>query len=155
VTNSKDREITIEQLERRRDDSAQVMWLAPVLTMAAQAFLLQILSRGTLGCVSRLAVLVAGVLATAGALWTLLRARSREVLYSETIASYLKDEGLPDVRPDSLRQHLPVGDKKCLRRLDQHLVHWADSDRLPPAYMIWASALVAFMVADVAVYISA
>jgi hypothetical protein len=147
--------ITHEQLERRRDDSAQAMWLAPVLTMAAQAFLLQVLSRNTLGQCARLGVLVAGVLATIAALWTLLRSHSREVLFSQTIASYVKNAGLPDVRPNELRQHLPKNGETGLKRVDRRLVRWADCDWLPPAYMVWGVALVAFIVADVLVYVAA
>ena len=148
--------ITIEQLERRRDDSANAMWLAPVLTMTAQAFLLQILSQAALNCFARGAVLVAGILATLAALWTLLRARSREVLFSEAIAGYLQEAGLPDVRPTALRGQLPTQQEEgLLRRLDQHLVRWADRRSLPPAYQVWMAALLAFIVADVAVFFAA
>jgi hypothetical protein len=80
--------ITIEQLELRREDSSRALWLAPVLTMAAQAFLLQVLSQGSICQGARAAVLVAGLLSTLAALWSLLRARSREVLFSEATASY-------------------------------------------------------------------
>jgi hypothetical protein len=148
-------QFTIEQLESRREDSSRAHWLAPVLTMAAQAFLLQILSRGSLCQAARASVLAAGLLSTVAALWTLLRARSREVLYSEAIANYLQEAGLPDVRPDALRQHLAKKEERGFRRFDRYLVAWADDDHLPMAYFFWAVALIAFIVADFFVYIAA
>jgi hypothetical protein len=154
VAPSPEDRLTIEQLERRREDSSSALWLAPVLTMAAQAFLLQILSRESLGQAARASVLAAGLLSTVAALWSLLRARSREVLYSEAIADYLEQAGLPDVRPGALRRHLKKKEERSFRRIDRYLVAWADGDHLPMAYFFWAVALAAFIVADVVVYIA-
>jgi len=139
------------------------MWLGPGGTMAAQAFLLQVLANATLGWLSRVAVLAAGLTATAAALWSLLRAHAREVQYSEAIAEWTGASGyIPDVRPSALarpkRRSVPPdappqdpGDGEAptrvlerehwVSRWDRYLVWWASGDRHPRAYMvIWASS---------------
>jgi hypothetical protein len=170
--------VTLEALERRRQESSENMWLAPVLTMTAQAFLLQVLSKPSLGWLARVAVLAAGLAATIAALWSLLRAHAREVQYSEAIAEWTAGSGyIPDVRPSAL--HRPTrraatpdpppqdsGDGEAptqvlkddkehwVARWDRHIVWWGNPDRHPKAYMVWALALMVFLVADIAVLLA-
>lgn len=147
-----DRDLTkLNQLEQRRAENDRAMWLAPVITMAAQAFLLQILSDPGVPRGGRLAVLVAGATATLAASWTILRARSREVLYSEAIHEQALDLGLDDVRPSALVRPERLSGTTW-RSLDRRLTLWADSERLPIAYMVWTVALICFAVADFVVF---
>ena len=143
---------TLQQLEQRRAENDRAMWLAPMLTMTAQAFLLQVLS-GDVPRLARGAVLAAGLAATFAALWTVLRGRSREVLYSETIAARLDELGMPDVRPEALR--LSPQRKPGWRKLDRILVSFAGRDIWPMPYICWAVALFLFAVADIAVFLAA
>jgi hypothetical protein len=144
---------TLTQLEQRRGENDRAMWLAPVITMAAQAFLLQILSDPGIPRGARLAVLVAGVLATLAACWTVLRAHAREVLYSETIQARSTEFGLIDVRPGELPLRL-TQDGGTVRKLDRWLIRIAHQDHWPIPYMGWALALFLFIVADLAVFLA-
>jgi hypothetical protein len=65
------------------------MWQGPALTIAAQAFLLRVLTDRSIGCGARAVILTAGVLASLAAIASLLRLRAREVRYSEEIAALL------------------------------------------------------------------
>lgn len=153
-----DLQTTISLLEQQRQDNSRAMWLAPVLTMTAQAFLLQTLSRGGICAAARGAVLAAGLLATIAALWTLLRSRSREVLFSEAIAAELDRAGIPDVRPKALMEAgcLPETDGKSgVAKLDAQIAVWAGDELWLRAYVLWGVTLLAFMVADVAIFFAA
>lgn len=130
------------------------MWLAPVITMAAQAFLLQIISNQSLPHAARLWVLLAGVAATLAACWTVLRAHAREVQYSEEIWRRSKVLGLPDVRPSALKADLTLDDGGW-RKLDRGLVRLASHQGWPTPYMAWTLALLLFVVADLVVFCAA
>jgi hypothetical protein len=142
---------TFGQLEQRRGENDRAMWLAPVITMAAQAFLLQIISNQGVPCLARLSVLLAGIAATLAACWTVARAHAREVQYSEEIWRYSEALGLPDVRPSALKSDLTLDDGGW-RRLDRWLVHHAKRQSWPIPYMAWTLALLLFVVADLVVF---
>lgn len=143
--------LVLGQLEKRRDENDRAMWLAPVITMAAQAFLLQVLSDRSIPCGARLAVLLAGVMSTLAACWTVFRAHSREVLYSEAIRTHSEALDLVDVRPRSLPLDLTQEGGEW-RKLDHWVIRAAHNDRWPSPYLGWALALMLFVIADVAVF---
>jgi hypothetical protein len=126
----------LEQLERRRYAYDQSQWQAPVLTIAAQAFLLQVLADEGLECVARGFVLAAGLLATWAAGLSLRWMRKREREYSERIEALAARIGMEDPRPRKPKR-LPV-------------IHW----RFPLIFW-WALALAAFFLADIAVFFAA
>jgi hypothetical protein len=74
----------LDHLDRRRLGIEQAMWQAPALTVAAQAFLLFVLTDRSVDPLARGFILVAGIMASAAALLSLIRQRSREVLYTAT-----------------------------------------------------------------------
>jgi hypothetical protein len=131
------------------------MWLAPVLVIAAQAFLLQVLSTENLGWVARSMVLAAGVVATIAALVTLARGRAREVEYSEAIAHYSDALKFPEVRTDLPRKAMPSKPKGWWRPLDGWLRKKALCPLVPAAPIVWGAALLLFIAADIAVYVAA
>lgn len=149
-------QITLDQLEHRREDSSRAMWLAPGLTMAAQAFLLQVLANGDLSKQARSLVLVAAVVSTTAAFWSLARARAREVQYSEEIQKYVKELGLGPIRPSEIPQ-LGKLDKAepLIARVERWAIVRVTAGRCPPAYMLWAFALAMFILADIAVFCAA
>lgn len=148
--------ITLEQLERRREDSARAMWLAPGLTMAGQAFLLQILSENSLNNEARFAVLLAGIAATVAALWSLLRAHAREVQFSEEINKYTTRHDLGPIRPYEFAEPETLDeDASWDRKADRWVVLFASEHEWLRAYALWALALALFIAADIAVYCSA
>jgi hypothetical protein len=146
-------QIKLKQLEQRRVNNDRAMWLAPVITMAAQAFLLQVISDPKVGFGGRFAVLTAGIAATLAAIWTIVRGRSREVLYSEAIQEQAVALGLDDVRPAALKRPPRLGGLSW-QSLDRRLALAADSGRWPIAYMVWTIALLCFIVADLAMFFS-
>jgi hypothetical protein len=223
--------VTLERLERRRGETWPGLWLAPLLTLVAQAFLLGVLADENVGWLARAAVLVAAVAGCLAAIWSVLRAHAREVQYAEAIAaisSGASDGRHPDLRPSALprphrRRRAPapadaapaehaepvpapeaettvtenVADegetavldatpppakkvplasaptpapemptpspgrnaedepKGWVARWDRHLVWWAAGDSHAKAYMAWTATLALFLLADVAVYLSA
>jgi hypothetical protein len=80
---------TLERLEHRRGETWQGLWLAPLLTIVAQGFLLLVLSDEGIGWLGRAAVLAAALGANLAAAWSVLRAHAREVQYSEAIDAEL------------------------------------------------------------------
>jgi hypothetical protein len=97
--------LTLERLERRRDETWQGLWLAPLLTIVAQGFLLIVLSDETVGWLARAAVLAAALAANLAAVWSVLRAHAREVQYSEAIDAEVAataDGDYADVRAAAL-----------------------------------------------------
>lgn len=119
-------------LESRRSSADQGMWQAPALTIAAQAFLLAVLTDPGISDRARLAILVAGIAACIAAILSLIRLRAREILWSETIADVCDKAGLPDPRPFDLPRkaatHTPgVGDR-AVRAIGA-------SQRLPTVYL--------------------
>jgi hypothetical protein len=145
--------ITLGQLEQRRGENDRAMWLAPVITMAAQTFLLQVISDASVPGGARFAVLIAGVTATMAACWTVLRGHAREVHYSEAIWKYSQRLGLPDVRPNALGSGLTLSEG-IWRRLDRWLVRGSSHRRWPIPYMAWELALFLFVLADLTVFLA-
>jgi hypothetical protein len=138
-------ELMLGVLETRRGAFDQAMWHAPALTIAAQAFLLIVLTDRSVDGWARAGILVAGVVATTAAVLSLLRLRAREVQYSKAIAYFFDSFGLPDPRiPDKLPQKEYV---ERTSRLDQWLQRWARK-RDAPVYLWWALALLLFVLAD-------
>jgi hypothetical protein len=121
------------------------MWHAPTLTIAAQAFLLIVLTDASVDGRARAGILVAGVVATAAALLSLLRLRAREVQYSGVIAHYFMTVGLPDPRSTNALPREAFGGH--VGRLDRWLQLRAR--QVGPVYLWWASALLLFAAADV------
>jgi hypothetical protein len=81
-----ERSAMLDHLDRRRLGIEQAMWQAPAPTVAAQAFLLFVLADRSVDPLARGFILVAGIMASAAALLSPIRQRSREVLYSDAIA---------------------------------------------------------------------
>lgn len=97
--------LTLERLERRRSETWLGLWLAPLLTILAQALLLGVLADERIGWLARAAVLVAALGAALAALWSVLRAHAREVQYSEAIDAELAataERDYADIRPAAL-----------------------------------------------------
>src|SRR4051812_17260964 len=88
--------MTLERLERRRGETWQGLWLAPLLTIVGQAFLLLVLGDENVGWLARAAVLAADLGANLAAAWSVLRAHAREVQYSEAIDAELAATALGD-----------------------------------------------------------
>ncbi len=77
--------MTLQRLESRRGETWQGLWLAPLLTIVGQGFLLLTLADENVGWLGRVAVLAAALGANLAAAWSVLRAHAREVQYSEAI----------------------------------------------------------------------
>lgn len=88
--------MTLERLERRRGETWQGLWLAPLLTLVGQGFLLIVLADEGVGWLARAAVLLAAVAADLAAIWSVLRAHAREVQYSEAIDAELAATAVGD-----------------------------------------------------------
>jgi hypothetical protein len=88
--------LTLQRLERRRGETWQGLWLAPLLTIVAQGFLLIVLTDEGVGWLARAAVLAAALAANLAALWSVLRAHAREVQYSEAIDAELAATAIGD-----------------------------------------------------------
>jgi hypothetical protein len=87
---------TLERLESRRGETWQGLWLAPLLTIVAQGFLLIALADENVGWLARAAVLAAALAASLAAAWSVLRAHAREVQYSEAIDGELAATAVGD-----------------------------------------------------------
>jgi hypothetical protein len=135
---------TLDALERWRSEFNAATWQAPTLTIAGQAFLLNVLATDELDETARLAVLIAGLLAIVAAVWALWRLLARERLYSVAIASRLRALKLDDTRPREVDDRLRAEDPEAAREL----VWWSPGG----GHWAWIAALVAFGVADVFVY---
>jgi len=136
-------------LESRRSSADQGMWQAPALTIAAQAFLLAVLTDPSVSDRARLVILVAGIAACIAAILSLIRLRAREILWSEAIADACDKAGLPDPRPFALprkaAKHKPGFGDRAVRAIGA----W---QRLPAVYLFWILALLLFVAADVVAY---
>jgi len=124
------------------------MWQAPGLTIAAQAFLLVVLTDPDLPCVIRAAVLFAGLAAVVAATAALLRLRVRELQFSEAFARHSASIGVRDVRPGSLPPASPG--KGLDGRARRFAARW-----LRQFYLIRIGALILFGIADVIAYFAA
>jgi hypothetical protein len=136
------RETLLDHLERRRGGLEQAQWNAPALTVAAQAFLLPVLTNRGIDHWARLVILLAGVAAVVAALLSLLRLRSREPLFSEAFAHYSKGV-IPDIRAIS-------PEMQAIERPKRSGPRWLQ--RLRPPYVAWSVALLLFAAADLVAY---
>lgn len=136
-------------LESRRSSADQGMWQAPTLTIAAQAFLLAVLTDKTVSDTARLTILVAGIAACVAAILSLVRLRAREILFSEAIADACDKAGLPDPRPFALSRR-PA--EHTAGPVDRAVRAVGASQRLPTVYLFWIFALLLFVVADMVAF---
>jgi hypothetical protein len=143
--------VFLDHLERRRGELAVAQWQAPGLTIAAQAFLLQVLANTDIDASARKWVLWAGIMASVAALAALLRLRQREAKYSDAIAFYGGKLGMRDPRPHDL-EGTPLIRWDPSSVLDR-VLRWVAGWRLWPAiHFFWIAALILFIFADVYVY---
>ncbi len=138
-------------LEGRRVALEQAMWQAPTLTIAAQAFLLAVLTDSQVADTARLWILVAGIAACVAAALALVRLRVREVTYSEAVGFVCEKRCLPDPRPFGLDRK-EADHKPAL--FDRGLRWVGGRRRFPTVYIFWIVALALFVVADVVAYCS-
>jgi hypothetical protein len=96
---------------------------------------------------ARMFILFAGIAASAAAFASLLRGRAREVLYSDALAWYFEEFGLPDTRPGRLPRKPLDREGKWLDR-DGRIQAWSER-RATPMYVLWALALALFALADI------
>jgi hypothetical protein len=144
--------VFLDHLERRRGELAVAQWQAPGLTIAAQAFLLQVLANTNIDPSARKWVLWAGIAASVAALVALLRLRQREVKYSDAIAFYGKRLGMRDPRPHRLREGEPLNLRDPFSLLDR-ILRWISGSRiLPGIHLFWIAALILFILADIYVF---
>ena len=143
----------LDHLEGRRQELATAMWQAPGLTIAAQAFLLIVLTDESVDERASKWILVAGLAAVVAAICALLRLRQREVLYSDAVAYWLDLLGAEDPRPSELKRG---GKLKSLPdqgfQIDRGF-RWVAGLRFFSAiHLYWAIVLGLFGVADVIAY---
>jgi hypothetical protein len=141
------RQVVLDLLERRRASLDQGLWQAPALTFTAQAFLLQVLTNDDVNWGARLSILIAGLVATVAAVFSLIRGRAREVLYADALASYLSGAGLPGTRPGELPRK-PLKREGKLHGWDKSIQAWSETWTIP-TYFFWVVALLLFALADV------
>jgi hypothetical protein len=101
----------LTQLESRRSSVDQQMWQAPTLTIAAQAFLLVVLTDSNVSGRARLWIVIAGIAACVAAILSLVRLRAREIGFSEAGGYVCARAGLPDPRPHDLPRKEAPGHK--------------------------------------------
>jgi hypothetical protein len=129
----------------------ETAWQAPTLTIAAQAFLLTVLTDTTIDDTARFWILVAGVAGCVAAILSLIRLLARERLYSEAIGYAADKAKIPDPRPFELKTK-PVSAGYESGPLDR-AVRWLGTRRQFPAiYLFWVGALALFIVADIVAY---
>jgi hypothetical protein len=124
------------------------------LTIAAQAFLLQVITNRSIDATARAVILAAGVVASFAALIALLRLRQREVYYSDAIAHYGKGISAGDPRPHLDLKGQPLEDSRGLwgwldRAILRPLAGWS---KWPGIHIWWALALALFIVADIVAF---
>jgi hypothetical protein len=112
----------IEHMDRRRVALDQVLWQAPAIIVAAQAFLLPVLAREGIAIPARVLILVAGVAASVTGIVGVKRQRKQELFFNDRIWGLFSAEGLE------------------VPRLRKHRV---------PIFKLWIATLAAFIVADV------
>jgi hypothetical protein len=121
--------VLLDHLERRRNTFDQSMWQAPGLTIAAQAFLLTVLTDSGISTTARACILAAGISAVSAAILSLLRLRAREVEYSEAIAYYAKAAGIDDPRNIYQGRRISLEKHGPSSWLDRLLRRWAGWDQ--------------------------
>ena len=127
-----DPEGRLRLLEGRRLDLSSSMWQVPTLTVAAQAFLLQVLSNDDIGWSVAVPVALAGALASIAAGVSLLRQWSGERLHSKEIARLAMSLGQGDPRRKAL-----------LEKEGKEDAWWR-----VPAIWLWLTTLAVFAIAD-------
>jgi hypothetical protein len=147
-----DRETLLDHLERRRSGLEQAQWQAPALTVAAQAFLLPVLTNQSISGAARAVILAAGFAAVIAAVMSLWRLRSREVMFSEVFAHY-SEQLMPDIRAGSELPRKPPAGRTARRfdKLDKRVQKWCDG--FGPPYLAWSFALMLFGIADLVAYL--
>jgi hypothetical protein len=146
-------------LESRRAGVEAAQWQPPTLTIAAQAFLLFVLTDDRIGDDALLWILFAGVTACLAAILSIVRLRARELLYSEAIGYVCAQTAyeLPDPRPAFLVQNnmrKPVPLRWWQRPLDRPVRSLGGQSFYPTVYLVWIAALILFIVADIFAYCS-
>jgi hypothetical protein len=116
-------------LEGRRQEHAAAMWQAPSLTFVAQAFLLGVLTRESVGWAVAISIAAAGVIATFTAMYALWLLSDREGHFGERVKSSALALGLGN--PNRTR-----------RRSAAHPLEWK-------GWVVWEIVLGVFVVADV------
>jgi hypothetical protein len=130
-----DKTARLQLLEGRRLALDSSMWEVPALTVAGQAFLLQVLTDPNLGWWVAVPVALAGVVASVAAGLSLWQQRDREVLHSKAVAALALDLGLGDPRRAELEREYRGGRHQG----------WLLNVR---AYWFWFATLACFVVAD-------
>jgi hypothetical protein len=150
-----EREATfLKQLELRRAELTTAQWQAPGLTIAAQAFLLQVITNDQIDPYARAWILAAGVVATFAALIALLRLRQREVYYSDAIAHYGGLVGVSDPRPfDLTGKRRDLGWQRGWVMPDRFLRWFSKWRWWPGIHHWWLAALGLFIAADVIAFL--
>ena len=128
----------LDHLERRRNAHDQVMWQAPALIIAGQAFLLRVIADEGLEWWARAVVLGAGLLATFAAAVAIRHLSKREVEYSRRIEALATRIGVEDPSPPPASRR-----RRGASRWRRPVIYW------------WLSALLAFMAADAVVFAAA
>jgi len=123
----------LQLLEQRRLAFDAMMWEVPALTVAGQAFLLQVVTSDTVGWTVALPVAIAGVIASAATGLSLWQQGAAERLHSEEVAELAEEVGIGDPRRAAI----------VARRSGR-----AESWRLR-GRTLWYLTLAAFVVADV------
>jgi hypothetical protein len=132
----------VEMLEGRRTALAAEMWQPPALTLAGQAFLLQVLANTDLDWWAALPIMLAGVVASVTVWVSLAQQRDREVTHGEEIANRMaKDLGWPELR----RYELPSAPERKWKRV--HPQEWGTRK-------MWMATMFLFGAADVAVFVA-
>lgn len=103
-----------------------MLWKAPALTIAGQAFLLRVLDDEGLDSLARAVVLAASILATLAPAFSLRQTRKREVEYSTRIRALAERIGIQAPAPPRFARF--------------------------PVINVWLAALLAFVAADAAVF---
>ena len=142
----------LDLLESRRGGLDATLWQAPALTIAAQAFLLSVLTDPSLDPIAEGFILAAGVFASWAAVRSLIRGRAREVRYSDALAFYAEKFGLPELRPVDALPRKPIDRKGSWHQFDLLLQARSDEWRTP-AYVWWSAALILFAVSDILAYV--
>jgi hypothetical protein len=106
------------------------------LTVAGQAFLLQVLTNDDVGWTVALFVALGGILAGLTVMLGLWQ-RDREVLHSEEIQVHLEDLAWPDPRRPALAKRQGSDSRPRWHLLES------------PTWFLWVLTILAFVVADI------
>lgn len=150
----------LELLERRRLAIDQVMWQAPALVLAAQAFLFVVALNPATPKWGRIVVMLAGLSALVAASHSLTKQRYLEVIHSEAIMLCLSVLGLPGVYRNALaplwENRLAVSDPLVGRHVldPERWLRKNGYERLivkMPSFEVWLVVFLVFAGADLVV----